>query len=138
LNPRAVRSVVPDEMATIGEHLWGRGRPAAVAAVLAAVLGVLAPGLGSAGAAPSASASRKATVVIAHFAFSPTPLRVRRGTKVVFSNRSSVSHTATRRGSFNTGTIRPGHAVAIRFQARGTYAYRCLIHPSMHGKIIVR
>jgi len=56
----------------------------------------------------------------------------------VFANRDRVAHTATRRGSFNTGRIRPGHAVAVRFSRRGVYAFHCTIHPFMRGKIVVR
>ena len=90
-----------------------------------------------ASAAAPATASRSATVTINHFKFIPTPLHVAKGTTVVFSNASKVKHTATRRGSFDTGKIKPGNAVSIRFAAAGTYAYHCTIHPEMHGKIIV-
>ena len=76
-------------------------------------------------------------MTIAHFKFSPTPLHVGKGTTVVFSNTSKVKHTATRKGSFNTGKIAPGSSVSVRFTAPGTYAYHCTIHPEMHGKIIV-
>jgi plastocyanin len=52
-------------------------------------------------------------------------------------NRDSVKHTATKGGSFTTGKIKPGHAVAIRFGSKGTYRYQCTLHPDMHGKIVV-
>ncbi len=55
----------------------------------------------------------------------------------MFGNRDRVAHTATRRGSFNTGRIRPGRSVAVRFSRRGVYAFHCMIHPFMHGKIVV-
>lgn len=113
-----------------------RALPAAAAAILAVVLVALLGGRESAaGATATASGSR--TVSINHFKFSPTPLRVAKGTTVVFSNDSKVKHTATRRGSFDTGKIKPGHSVAVRFGAAGTYSYTCTLHPEMHGKIIV-
>jgi plastocyanin len=118
--------------------LGPRGRLAAAGAILAiTALAVFALSRDHASAAAKATASGSATVTIAHFKFKPTPLHVARGTTVVFSNASKVKHTATRKGSFDTGKIKPGTSVSVRFTAPGTYAYHCRIHPEMHGKIIV-
>jgi plastocyanin len=106
-------------------------------ALLAAAASGLLLGGGEAGAA-SATASRSATVAIKNFKFRPAAIQVAPGTRVIFANRSKLPHTATRRGSFDTGRIRPGKAVAVRFTAKGTYGYLCSIHPEMTGKIIVR
>jgi plastocyanin len=124
-------------MTAIASHLGGRrALPAAAAAILAlACVALLAGRDSAAGATATASGTR--TVAINHFKFSPTPLHVGKGTTVVFANTSKVKHTATRRGSFDTGTIKPGHSVSVRFGAAGTYSYVCKIHPEMHGKIIV-
>lgn len=81
---------------------------------------------------------RTVRVSISKFAFHPRTLRVRRGTRVVFANADSTTHTATRPGSFDTGRIRPGHSVAVRLRHRGVYAFHCKIHPFMRGKIVVR
>jgi plastocyanin len=91
----------------------------------------------TAAADQTARASAAPRVVINHFAFHPPTLRIARGSRVVFANTSGVTHTATRDGSFDTGLIKPGKSVGIRFKQRGAFAYRCLIHPSMHGKVIV-
>ncbi len=40
-------------------------------------------------------------------------------------------------GAFDTGHIKPGHSVAVRFTQKGTFSYHCEIHPFMHGKIVV-
>jgi plastocyanin len=109
----------------------------AILALAALALVALSRDTASAAGGGEATASRTATVTMAHLSFSPTPLHVAKGTTVVFSNNSHVKHTATERGSFDTGKIRPGKAVSIRFTAPGTYAYHCTIHPEMHGKIIV-
>ena len=77
-------------------------------------------------------------VNISEFSFHPRTLRVKRGTKVVFANRDSTAHTATRRGSFDTGHIKPGHSLVVKLRRAGVYAYHCTIHPFMHGKIVVR
>jgi plastocyanin len=127
-------------MGTTRSHTGRRGQLAAAGAILAitalALFG-LGRDLASASPAGQATASRSATVTIAHFKYSPTPLHVAKGTTVVFSNTSKVKHTATRKGSFDTGKIKPGRAVSVRFTAPGTYAYHCTIHPEMHGKIVV-
>jgi plastocyanin len=89
------------------------------------------------GAGPVATGSATSTVNIREFSFRPGTLTVARGTTVVFANRDSVRHTATRGGSFDTGKIKPGKARSVRFSSRGTFRYHCKIHPEMRGKIIV-
>jgi plastocyanin len=89
-------------------------------------------------AGPTASASAAKTVDINHFAFHPPTLTIKAGTKVNFTNSSSVTHTATRGGSFDTGHIAPGATIGIRFNQKGTFAYHCSIHPTMHGTIVVK
>jgi plastocyanin len=104
-----------------------------------AVSALLALGLSTGAADGSgAQASGSARVGIRHFQYRPGTLVVRRGTTVVFSNSDRVAHTATRRGSFDTGRIAPGRAVGVRFTRRGSFSYFCRIHRFMHGKIVVR
>jgi plastocyanin len=89
--------------------------------------------------ATEATASRAKTETIANFEFQPTPLKVTAGTKVVFSNQSRVTHTATENGGgFDTGNIRPGTTASVTFKRAGTYVFHCSIHPFMHGKIVVK
>lgn len=105
--------------------------------VVGAIL-ALALASGSAIAQRGASQSAAtATVNIRDLAFHPGTLTVPRGTKVVFANRDSVTHTANRKGSFATGRIAPGKSVSVRFSSSGVYAYHCTIHNFMHGKIVV-
>lgn len=77
-------------------------------------------------------------VAISGFAYHPPTVEVRRGTKVVFANGDRVPHTATRRGSFDTGHIAAGHSSVVTLRRAGVYAFHCTIHPFMHGKIVVR
>jgi plastocyanin len=88
-------------------------------------------------AAPVAEASRAKTVDINHFEFHPPTLSVGKGDRVIFSNSSGTAHTATDAGAFDTGRIKPGHSVAVRFRQKGTFRYHCTIHSFMHGKIVV-
>jgi plastocyanin len=120
------------------QTIWRGARWGAIG--LAASLMVIALlGLRSelATAGPTAAASGAKTVVINHFAFHPPALTIKVGTKVDFTNASQVTHTATRGGSFNSGRIKPGTTIGIRFNQKGTFAYHCSIHPSMHGTIVV-
>lgn len=103
--------------------------------VALAGLATLAVREGDAGAAATASASK--AVDIRNFAFKPGTLRVPRGSRVTFTNSSSVAHTATRGGVFDTKRIAPGNSATVRFNSRGTFAYHCKIHPFMKGKVIV-
>jgi plastocyanin len=89
--------------------------------------------------ATEATASRAQTEKIANFEYQPTPLRVSAGTRVVFSNQSSVTHTATQNGGgFDTGNIRAGKTASVTFKRPGVYVFHCSIHPFMHGKIVVK
>lgn len=111
-----------------------KGRWAFLLAVAAATVLLIAGGKGS---AAGATASGAKTVDINHFAFHPPTLRVKRGARVAFVNSSDVTHTATRAGSFNTGHIKAGKSVTIRFTQKGAFAYHCNIHPFMKGTIVV-
>jgi plastocyanin len=124
-------------MTTTRDHRPARQKLALLLAVAAFALALagLSGSAASAGDA-TAGASRSASVEINHFAFHPPTLRVAKGSTVTFSNASKVTHTATG-GSFDTGFIKPGKSVAVRFKQTGTFAYHCEIHPLMHGKIIV-
>lgn len=112
-----------------------KGRWAFILVIAAATVLLIATDKGSASGDATASATK--TVNINHFAFHPPTLRVKRGARVAFVNSSDVTHTATRAGSFNTGHIKPGKSVTVRFKQKGTFAYHCNIHPFMHGKIVV-
>jgi plastocyanin len=110
---------------------------AVVALVTAAALSALAIGAGQRASAAGATSSGSAKVRMEHLKFKPAAISVARGTRVVFSNASKVTHNATLKGSFATGNIKPGKAVAVKFTAGGTYRYHCTIHPEMRGKIVV-
>lgn len=84
-----------------------------------------------------AQASGAKTVDINHFKFHPATLEVAKGSRVVFANSSGTTHTATDKGAFDSGEIKPGDSFAVRFEQKGTFRYHCEIHPFMHGKIVV-
>ena len=119
----------------MGEGEWPPRGLIAAALLLIALLGGR-PSAEAAGA--DATASRTVTVTMDHFEYQPKTLSIASGTRVVFSNTApKVKHTATSKGSFTTGKIKPGAAVAVKFSAKGTYPYHCTIHPDMRGKVVV-
>jgi plastocyanin len=91
---------------------------------------------GGSAAAADASASATKTVQIKGFAFKPATAKVGRGSRVLFSNSSDSTHTATGAG-FDTKRIAPGKSAAVRFKKAGTFAYHCKIHSFMKGKVVV-
>jgi plastocyanin len=90
-----------------------------------------------ASAGPTAEARRGQSVDIRNFAFHPGTLRIGVGAKINFTNSSKVTHTATDGGVFNTGHIKPGKTIGVRFNQKGSFAYHCSIHPFMHGTVVV-
>jgi len=116
-------------------------RHLAGAAALAAAFSILLAASATAPATPPLDRpdawASAAKVNIRNLAFRPGTLNVGRGARVVFANGDSVAHTATRKGSFDTGRIRPGNSVGVRFRQSGVYAFHCKIHSFMRGRIVV-
>jgi plastocyanin len=108
-----------------------------IVASSAIALAFLAVPTVTASAPGPAQASGVKTVDIDHFKYHPPSLAVRRGTTVVFSNSARVAHTATDRGVFDSGRIKPGNSFSVRFGQKGTFAYHCKIHHRMRGTIVV-
>ena len=78
-------------------------------------------------------------IVIQNFAFEPSTLTVKPGTKVTWVNRDDEPHTATATDkSFNSKTLENGDRFSTEFNAPGTYKYYCALHPKMTGQIIVK
>lgn len=100
------------------------------------VLALVGFGSALASGTPTATASKAKSVSIQGFAFHAATTRVTTGSRITFSNKDGVAHTATGKG-FDTETIAAGHSKAITFKHKGTFVYHCTIHPEMHGKVIV-
>jgi plastocyanin len=105
-------------------------------AAIAAVFALLLTSLIAIGQATSVSAD--VSVNIVNFSFQPTPLTIPVGTKVVWTNQDSTSHTSTSdAGAWDSGTLSKGMTFSFTFMQAGTFAYHCNIHPDMHGMIVV-
>jgi plastocyanin len=89
----------------------------------------------------SAPGATEKQVVIDNFSFDPPTLTVPVGTKVTWTNRDDVPHTATSTAkpkSFDSKTLDTDGKFSHVFTAPGSYEYFCAVHPKMTGKIIVK
>lgn len=80
------------------------------------------------------------SVSIKDFAFSPSGITVKKGTKVTWTNNDSTTHTVTETDSQsgpNSGDLSPGGSYSFTFGTAGTYHYHCSIHTSMTGTVTV-
>jgi len=93
---------------------------------------------GGSAPAPSGEAQRSEKVEIVEFAYSPDPVTVQTGGKVIWQNQDTAPHTATADdGSFDTGTLERNKLKSETFKEAGTYPYFCEIHPTMRGTVEV-
>lgn len=87
----------------------------------------------------SGSAPMQAAVDIASFRFGPATVTIAAGGTVTWTNRDSAPHTATADdGAFDSGTLEQGATFQHAFPTPGEYEYRCDIHSSMRGTVVVR
>jgi plastocyanin len=84
-----------------------------------------------------------ATVSIGTFQFAPDTLRVKAGTRVVWTNTDEIEHTITsgtpdtRDDRFNGVVATRGATYSAVLKEAGTYRYFCDRHRFMNGTVIV-
>ncbi len=87
---------------------------------------------------PDFTPGQTAEIIIDNLAFSPGEITIAPGTTVTWSNEESVTHTVSSlSGAFESGSISPGGSFSFTFNEKGTFEYRCSIHPTMRGTVIV-
>ena len=77
--------------------------------------------------------------------YNPSPLTIKVGTTVVWTNNDSTLHTVTSGlpsggpvGTlFDSSYLGPGKTFNYTFSKAGTFDYHCTLHPTMVGKVIV-
>jgi plastocyanin len=90
------------------------------------------------------SSDRNVAVTIQTFQFRPTPLEVRTGTLVTWTNQDDILHTVTsgtpesRDHRFEAPLDGKGASSTMTFTQAGIYPYFCDRHQSMRGEIRVR
>ncbi len=94
---------------------------------------------GTTPAAPSAGTSQAGatTMVEKDFQFSPATLTVKIGDKVTFDNQDTTAHQVDVDGT-DLGVQQPGASVEWSAAKTGTFAVKCIIHPSMTAQIVVQ
>jgi len=116
-----------------------RSRLVGVGVALAAALALLAPGT-----AQAATSS----VTISNFMFSPTPLKVKLGGQVEWTNNGPSTHTTTSDGVADgsgdtgvglwaSGSLGVSKTYGFTFTAAGSFPYHCSIHTFMRGDVRV-
>lgn len=79
-------------------------------------------------------------ISIEDFQFGDGSLTITQGDTVVWTNNDSVAHTVDSTdgtGELDSGNIAPGATFEWTFDDAGTFEYRCDLHPSMTGEIVV-
>ncbi|HET7391500.1 MAG TPA: plastocyanin/azurin family copper-binding protein, partial [Nitrososphaeraceae archaeon] len=78
--------------------------------------------------------------------YDPSPLRVKSGTSVTWTNNDSTLHTVTsglpEQGAlgtlFDSNVIAPGKTFTYAFNKAGAFDYSCTLHPTMRGQVVVK
>jgi len=103
-------------------------------AVVALILGGMEMFLPSA-----AETSGTAKIVVKDFMFNPTPLTVKAGATVTWTNMDDEPHTVVSdTGTFKSGGMDTNESFSYKFDKPGTYHFTCSIHPRMVGTVVVQ
>jgi plastocyanin len=90
-------------------------------------------------AAANVAFAADAGISIDNFKFSPTPLTVKPGTTVTWTNRDDIPHSIVIPAlAVHSQPMDTNERFSYRFDQVGTLAYLCGIHTFMHGSVIAR
>ncbi|MDQ8043755.1 MAG: cupredoxin family copper-binding protein [Solirubrobacteraceae bacterium] len=109
-----------------------------------ALAGVMVAALSPGGTGQPATASAASTIKvdIKDFKYSKTPLTVKVGQKVTWTNRDSMEHdvdpTKSAKGAPHSKLLKKGQSYTWTATKKGTFNYICSVHPYMKGKVIVK
>jgi len=96
-------------------------------------------GAGAAAAPAAASAASDSDVKIDNFVFNPTPLTVKTGSQVTWTNRDDIPHTVdSTEGKFKSSALDTDQKFQFRFTEPGEFSYFCRLHPKMTGSVVVK
>ena len=108
-------------------------------ALLTAALLATAPFTARAAQPAGPGAGRAHTVTIEDMRYNPQTLTVRRGDRITWINDDLVPHTVTATaGKFDSHLIQPGNSWTYLARKAGEYDYKCTLHVTMKGKVLVR
>jgi len=91
-----------------------------------------------AAAAYAAAHQIEARVAIDNFVFERASTTVPIGTTVIWENHDDIPHTIVATlGEFHSQPLNTDDKFSFTFNAPGTFAYFCSLHPHMTGEVIV-
>ena len=106
---------------------------------LLTAIGMMALGAMQMHTPSAAQTSDSIGIVVKDFMFSPTPLTVKAGSTVTWTNMDDEPHTAVSdTGVFKSGGMDTNESFSFKFDKPGTYHYTCTIHPRMVGTVVVQ
>jgi plastocyanin len=86
----------------------------------------------------SAAATGTTAVTIVNFKFAPTPVTLKAGTAVHWTNRDGIAHAVDFSApDLHSSVLNQNDTFTHTFDTPGSYAYICRIHPFMHGTLVV-
>jgi plastocyanin len=78
------------------------------------------------------------SVSIVDYSFSPGTTTVHVGDTITWTNSGQQPHSAIASDhSFDTGILKNGQSGSHTFSTPGTFSYICIVHPYMHGTVVV-
>lgn len=81
---------------------------------------------------------KRVEVTIQNSKFDPEPLKIKRGTLVMWTNKDDKGHNVTADGgAFKSILLNQGEIFAHTFETAGEFKYSCTLHPEMKGTVIV-
>ena len=108
-----------------------RGRRALCFATMMGLFAVCGPS--------AADSADPAKIVVKDFAFAPTPLTVKAGSTVTWTNMDDEPHAVVSdTGLFKSGGMDTNESFSFKFDKPGTYHFTCSIHPRMVGTVVVQ
>jgi plastocyanin len=87
-----------------------------------------------------AATAQNVSVAIDNFAFGPGTITVKRGTRVIWTNKDDDVHTVVADGDpklWKSPPLDTDDTFSFVFDTPGTYKYICTIHPRMQGTVVV-
>lgn len=85
---------------------------------------------------PTPNPDLRLNVFIRENGFVPNSNVLKKGAKVNWYNEDTRTHTVSGNG-WGSGEIKPDGFFSKTFDLPGEYSYRCSLHPSEEGKIII-
>jgi plastocyanin len=85
------------------------------------------------------SSGNTVAVEITNFTFEQNTVTIKIGDTITWTNHDSATHTVVADdGSFRSGSLSKDASFSFTFNTAGTFPYKCGVHASMVGTVIVQ